>query len=144
MYPHHFLNILQVFPTWCTHAIAFASCHKWYMSAGNNILGRSASEVLLLFDVEGLSVLFFSSCSRRYLWWSLYTLYLHTCQVRVTVDDSGLCYPFRTLINSLVCWLFPLCFSVLSFSNTRQICESLVTFSVKSVGCIIQCLEKLI
>ena len=28
---------------------------------------------------------------RMYLWWSLYTLYLHACQVRVTVGDSGLC-----------------------------------------------------
>ena len=29
-----------------------------------------------------------------YLWWSLCTLlrlYLHTCRVRVNVDDSGLC-----------------------------------------------------
>ena len=26
-----------------------------------------------------------------YLWWSLRTLYLHACQVRVTVGDSGLC-----------------------------------------------------
>ena len=24
-------------------------------------------------------------------WWSLCTLYLHVCQVRVTVGDSGLC-----------------------------------------------------
>ena len=33
--------------------------------------------------------------------------YLHACQVRVTVGDSGLCcctcYVFRALINSLVC-----------------------------------------
>ena len=28
---------------------------------------------------------------RMYLWWSLCTLYLHACQVRVTVGDSGLC-----------------------------------------------------
>ena len=28
---------------------------------------------------------------RMYLWWSLCTLYLHACQVRVTVHDSGLC-----------------------------------------------------
>ena len=28
---------------------------------------------------------------RLYLWWSLCTLYLHACQVRVTVGDSGLC-----------------------------------------------------
>ena len=26
-----------------------------------------------------------------YLWWSLCTLYLHACQVRVTVGDSGFC-----------------------------------------------------
>ena len=28
---------------------------------------------------------------RMYPWWSLCTLYLHACQVRVTVGDSGLC-----------------------------------------------------
>ena len=43
-----------------------------------------------------------------HLWWSLCTLYLLACQVRVTVGDSGLCcctcYVFRALINSLVCW----------------------------------------
>ena len=43
------------------------------------------------------------------LWWSVFTLYLHACQVRVTVGDSGLCCclcddVFRLLINSLVCW----------------------------------------
>ena len=43
---------------------------------------------------------------RMYLRWSLCTLYLHACRVRVTVGDSGLlylCYVFRKLINSLVC-----------------------------------------
>ena len=28
---------------------------------------------------------------RLYLWWSLCTLYLHACYVRVTIGDSGLC-----------------------------------------------------
>ena len=28
---------------------------------------------------------------KLYLWWSLCTLYLHACQVRVTVGDTGLC-----------------------------------------------------
>ena len=28
---------------------------------------------------------------RMYLWWSLCTLHLHACQVRVTVGDSSLC-----------------------------------------------------
>ena len=32
------------------------------------------------------------SCAINTLWWSLSTLYLQACQVRVTVDDSGLCY----------------------------------------------------
>ena len=44
---------------------------------------------------------------RMHLWWSLCTLYLFACQVRVTVGDSGLCccvYVFQGLINSLVCW----------------------------------------
>ena len=47
--------------------------------------------------------------SSRNTKWGLYTLYLHACQVRVAVGDSGLfrcctCYVFRALINSLVCW----------------------------------------
>ena len=29
---------------------------------------------------------------RMYTWWSLCTLYLHACQVRLTVCNSGLCY----------------------------------------------------
>ena len=42
-------------------------------------------------------------------WWSLCTLYLHACQVRVTVGDSGLCcctlvtYFFRFLAMALAC-----------------------------------------
>ena len=32
---------------------------------------------------------------RIYLWWSLCTLYLHACHVRVTVGDSGQCYRVR-------------------------------------------------
>ena len=71
-----------------------------------------------------------SDWSRMYLWWSLYTVYLHACQVRVTVEDAPLvkymylvftrlpgesyrrrlrslllylCYVFRALINFLVC-----------------------------------------
>ena len=45
---------------------------------------------------------------RMYFWWSLCTLYLHACQVRVTIGDSGLCcctcFVFQALTNSLVCW----------------------------------------
>ena len=44
---------------------------------------------------------------RMYLWWSLCTLYLLACQVRVIIGDSGLCctlcYVFWALINSLLC-----------------------------------------
>ena len=43
-----------------------------------------------------------------YLWWSLCTLYLHACQVsyrrRLGSLLLYLCYVFRALINSLVCW----------------------------------------
>ena len=46
--------------------------------------------------------MFFSCCCHffptffliMYLWWSLCTLHLHACQVRVTVGDSGLCCVF--------------------------------------------------
>ena len=46
-----------------------------------------------------------------YLWWSLCTLYLYACQVsrsyhrRLVSLLLYLCYVFRALINSLVCWL---------------------------------------
>ena len=46
-----------------------------------------------------------------YLWWSLCTLYLLACHMRVTIGDSGLCCCaivmskiFWALINSFVCW----------------------------------------
>jgi len=44
--------------------------------------------------------------TKDYLWWSLCTLYLHACQVRVIVGSSGLCrtYVFWVLINSFACW----------------------------------------
>ena len=35
-----------------------------------------------------------------YLWWSLHPLYLHACQVRVTVGDSGLCCEKHTLLSA--------------------------------------------
>ena len=40
-----------------------------------------------------------------HLWWSLRTLYLHTCQVRVVVGNSGLCCACMT---SFECQLTPL------------------------------------
>ena len=44
---------------------------------------------------------------RTDLWWDLYTLYLHTCQVRVTVGDSGLCC--CTCVTYFERWLTLLC-----------------------------------
>ena len=41
---------------------------------------------------------------RMYLRWSLCTLYLQACQVRVTVGDSGLCLNI-VLLQPLVCLL---------------------------------------
>ena len=43
---------------------------------------------------------------RMYLWWSLCTLHLHACQVRVTVGDSGLCC---TCVTYFEHQLTPLC-----------------------------------
>ena len=43
---------------------------------------------------------------RMYLWWSLCTMYLHTCQVRVTVGNSGLCCCITYFVH---CGLTPLC-----------------------------------
>ena len=42
-----------------------------------------------------------------HLWWSLCTLYLHACQVRVTVGDSGLYCCI--CVTSFGRWLTPLC-----------------------------------
>ena len=44
---------------------------------------------------------------KMYLWWSLCTFYLHACQVRVTVGESGLCC--FTCVTSFERWLTPLC-----------------------------------
>ena len=41
-----------------------------------------------------------------YICWSLCTLYLHACQVRVTTGDSGLCC--CTCVMYFECWLTPL------------------------------------
>ena len=47
---------------------------------------------------------------RMYLWWNLYASYLHACQSqscrRAWLRSLllYLCYVFRALINSLVCW----------------------------------------
>ena len=117
------------------------------VSAGNSILRYSASEALLLFDVEGLSVLFFlfeevPLVEFMYLAFTRMPGESYRRWLRSLL--LYFCYIFRTLINSLVCWFFLLCFSVLYFSNILQIPESLVTFSVKSVDWIIKCLGKLI
>ena len=54
-----------------------------------------------------------------YLWWFC-TLYLHACQMRVTIGDSGLCCflcdIFWALITSCLCWSWIL---KLSLSITR-------------------------
>ena len=52
---------------------------------------------------------FIGLCTNGVLWWSSCTLYLHACQVRVTVGYSSLCcctcvYVFPVLPNSFVCW----------------------------------------
>ena len=57
-----------------------------------------------------------------YLWRSLCTLYLHACQVRVTVSDSDLCqllyscYAFRELIVVVAVDRFYIAFYVALFS----------------------------
>ena len=41
------------------------------------------------------------STLRMYLWWSLSTLYLHACQVTVTVGDSGLWFKQKYIGDKL-------------------------------------------
>ena len=51
-------------------------------------LGRSDNSIM-----KKLSIIIVSVISlRMYIWWSLCTLYLHICEARVTVGDSGLCF----------------------------------------------------
>ena len=46
-------------------------------------------------------------CLMMYLWWSLCTLYLHACQVKRIVGNSGLCY--CVCVMSFERYLTPLC-----------------------------------
>ena len=62
-----------------------------------------------------------------YLWWSLCTLYILVCQVRVTIGDSGLCC--CVCVTSVERQLTPLCVdyhvvsrTVFCFSCPRQRC----------------------
>ena len=48
-----------------------------------------------------------SLLQRMYLWWSLRTLYLLACQVRVTAGDSGPCC--CVCVTSFERWLTPFC-----------------------------------
>ena len=48
-----------------------------------------------------------------YLWWRLCTLYLHACQVGVTVGDSGLCC--CTCVTCFEHKITPLCVNPASF-----------------------------
>ena len=79
---------------------------------------------------------------KMYVWWSLCTLNLHACQVRVTVVDSGLCLlclcdVFRALINSLVCYsclsLYD-CLIKFSQSLSRSVSLSLPLFFSSSLS----------
>ena len=74
---------------------------------------------------------------RMYFWWSLCTLYLHACQVRVAVGDSGLCccscvtYFKHKLTPLCVGWFCTISLglilfqSCLSFSNSTDFMVSL-------------------
>ena len=65
-----------------------------------------------------------------YLWWSLCTLCLHTCQVRVTVGNSGLCC--WTYITYLERWLTPLFFNVNNHSYLPLTQTPLTVFLIHS------------
>ena len=67
------------------------------------------------------------------LWWSLCTLYLHACQVRVTIGDSGLCCcgcvmyferqwtPLR--VDSACALWASFCFRFVSATGRHQTCK---------------------
>ena len=65
---------------------------------------RYGTEVLPL---TALPLGYTGSLVRMYLWWSWCTLYLHACQMRVTLGDSGLCC--CTCVTYFKCQLTPLC-----------------------------------
>ena len=60
---------------------------------------------------------------RMYPWWSLCTLYLLACQVRVTVGDSDLCY---VCVTSFGRWLTSL------FVHSPQEVWALLRFTLKT------------
>ena len=59
-----------------------------------------------------------------YLWRSLCTLYLHACQVRFTVGNSGLCCCVSVWCllsaNSLVCWFYMSALGFVLFQTVKQ------------------------
>ena len=59
-----------------------------------------------------------------YLWQSLCTLYLHACQVRFTVGNSGLCCCVSVWCllsaNSLVCWFYMSALGFILFQTVKQ------------------------
>ena len=75
----------------------------WYCVVNLSLFGHSTS-VCVWYCVANLS-LFGHKLHQRYI--LLCTLYLHTCQVRVTADDSGLCCCTRVTYfeRLLECWL---------------------------------------
>ena len=72
------------------------SCYcSWWLIQQRRLAGTAGNRLTQTIDIYDWSHLYcihFNGGKRRtYLWWSLCTLYLHACQVRVTVGDSGLC-----------------------------------------------------
>ena len=74
-----------------------------------------------------------------YLWWSLYTLYLHACQVRVTLGDSGLCC--CACATSVEPKLTPLCLgfapAFLSYVHNKTSCVLILNDFPRSIVLVI-------
>ena len=70
-----------------------------YVRPSTKMLVMFTSRQFLFYDI-------LSAQTKMYLLWSLCTLYLHACQVRVTVSDSGLCC--WTCVTYFKRWLTPL------------------------------------
>ena len=64
-----------------------------------NFFSSSSPGFSWLFSRRRINRTLQSNILSMYVWWSLCTLYLHACQVRVTAGDSGLCC--RVCVTSL-------------------------------------------
>ena len=71
--------------------------------------------------------------NRMHLWWSLCTLYLHACQLRITAGDSGPRFCVCVSANKFPCVLIPLQHFWASFCSRSFICTTKTAGTVDTI-----------